>query len=63
LDKGYRIKPLKITRERAIFKDCRGKNSTTFQHKIKEVKQKGKEIGISNYSWRRGEGSYIPTQV
>jgi hypothetical protein len=63
LDKGYRIKSSNITRERAIFKDCHGKNSTTFQHKIQEIKQKGKETGISNYSWKRGKVGYIPTQV
>jgi hypothetical protein len=52
LDKGYRVKPLKITREKVIFKDCHGEGNPTFQHKNKIMKK----ITIS-----KGEGKEVTT--
>jgi hypothetical protein len=46
LDKGYKIKLFKISKEKEIFKDCHGEGSIVFQHKIKKIKFKKKQTRV-----------------
>jgi hypothetical protein len=57
------VKLSTITRERATFKDFHGEGTIAFQHKLKKVQWKQKQIKILNYSYRRQKGSYFPTHV